>query len=324
MSATSVSVLWGAPYRKPRAGPAAGRRRRPVGRREFRRGCRNSVMEWRCQVGRLGEEAGVGPELDFWVSWPLGWRLMTRGQMRGAGKRVERGEPRPGPVATRCRAGGAGPELGQGGPEREGLRGGPSAPPTGRRCRCSKVGAEGCLLPRGVPREAGAGVRVCVYMNVTCAYAYGLRMCACLYVQYTCVCAGVYMWYTVYACVRVRSVCMCVHTCMCMVYVYVYLCVCTSMRLRVLCACVCARVCAEERRGGEKQQRQLSHCPGLPHFRQQGRWPRPPPHPRELACLPSRAAVPSEFPRVRFLAFWGEGRCRMRLSLNDICLTRGK
>lgn len=266
MSATSVSVLWGAPYRKPRAGPAAGRRRRPAGRREFRRGCRNSVMEWRCQVGRLGEEAGVGPELDFWVSWPLGWRLMTRGQMRGAGKRVERGEPRPGPVAMRCRAGGAGPELGQGGPEREGLRGGPSALPTGRRCRCSKVGAEGCLLPRGVPREAGAGVCVCVYMDVTCAYACGLRMCACLYVQYTCVCAGVYMWYTVYACVRVRSVCMCVHTCMCMVYVCVYLCVCTSMRLRVLCACLCTRVCAAERRGGEKQQRQLSHCPGLPHF----------------------------------------------------------
>lgn len=183
----------------------------------------------------------------------------------------------------------------------------------GDRVLCRPGGGAGAArwAPRAAccreeSREKRVPGCVCVYMDVTCAYACGLRMCACLYVQHTCVCAGVYM-YTVYACVRVRSVCMCVHTCMCMVYVCVYLCVCTSMRLRVLCACLCTRVCAAERRGGEKQQRQLSHCPGLPHFPAAGTLAEAPPPRRELACLPSGAAVPSEFPRVRFLAFWGKG-----------------
>lgn len=279
MSATSVSVLWGAPYRKPRAGPAAGRRRRPAGRREFRRGCRNSVMEWRCQVGRLGEEAGVGPELDFWVSWPLGWRLMTRGQMRGAGKRVERGEPRPGPVATRCRAGGAGPELGQGGPEREGLRGGPSAPPTGRRCRCSKVGAEGCLLPRGVPREAGAGVRVCIHGCDVCISVWPthVRMSVCPI--YMCVCGCIHVVHSVCMCACAVCVYVCAH-------VYVYgICVCVFVRVhkhapaRVVCVSVHACVCGGEARRGEAAApaQSLPRAAALPGSRDAGRGPPPTP-----------------------------------------------
>lgn len=215
-------------------------------------------------MGRLGEEAGVGPELDFWVSWPLGWRLMTRGQMRGAGKRVERGEPRPGPVAMRCRAGGAGPELGQGGPEREGLRGGPSAPPTGRRCRCSKVGAEGCLLPRGVPREAGAGVCVCIHGCDVCIRVWPthVRMSVCPI--YMCVCGCIHVVHSV--CMCACAVCVCVCTRVCVWYMCMCICACAQACACACCVRVCARVCAAERRGGEKQQRQLSHCPGLPHF----------------------------------------------------------
>lgn len=287
MSATSVSVLWGAPYRKPRAGPAAGRRRRPAGRREFRRGCRNSVMEWRCQVGRLGEEAGVGPELDFWVSWPLGWRLMTRGQMRGAGKRVERGEPRPGPVATRCRAGGAGPELGQGGPERKGLRGGPSAPPTGRRCRCSKVGAEGCLLPRGVPREASAGVCVCIHGCDVCIRVWPTHVCMSVCPIYVCV--RVYTCGTQCMHVCVCGLCVCVCTRVCVWYMCVCICACAQACACACCVRVCARVCVRRRgAAGRSSSASSVTAPGCHTSRQQGRWPRPPPPPPGARLPPER------------------------------------